>query len=224
MRKLSLTLTTLLGLACVSIPVSANLIINGSFENTAVAQNSWAWFNSDYVDGWQGSNIEIWNSYNNVTAYQGTQHAELNAHPSNGQAFSIFQTFATQIGNIYDLSFAYQARSNSNESFLVSLISSSNTDLFTDLMDDHVVGQWSVFSTKFTAIDLTTTLRFTSVSPYSDTVGNFIDDIQVNALPKAYLSADNQVSEPGGFLLAGLACLALFRLNKSRLPLKDKRV
>lgn len=214
MHKITSTIAVILGLACLAAPASANLIVNGSFEKTALKNNSWAWFQADSVEGWQGSNIELWNNFNRIAAFEGNQLAELNSHKSNSGAFSIFQTFDTQIGSIYDLSFAYRARSSNNEAFSVNLSSDSKDDLWSQLMDDHMVGQWSFFATQFTATDLSTTLRFTSVS--SGTVGNFIDDIQINALPKLLSNAANEVSAPAGLLFAGLGCLLMLRLKKGR--------
>ena len=171
-RKSLLALFTLC-LMSQPLPLMANLIQNGGFEDTAVSSNSWAWFYASDVLGWSGSNIEIWDSFQGFSAFEGTQHAELNAHPSNGQAFSIYQSFNTQVGASYDLSFAYSARSSINEAFLLNLYAADNSSLVSTLLDDHEVRKWSLFNTSFVAIDLTTTLRFTSVTPNSGTVGNF---------------------------------------------------
>jgi hypothetical protein len=185
----------------------ANLIQNGGFEDTAVNNNSWAWFHSSDVDGWQGSNVEIWHNYGNFASYQGSQHAELNAHPSDGNAFVLFQSFATVIGNTYDLSFVYAARSNTDEAFSVNVQSGSNSPLVNNVIDDHIVRVWSAFNVQFEATDLLTTLTFTSITPYSGTVGNFIDSVQVVAstLPPP------QLPEPAGLFLAGFAVIALMR-------------
>lgn len=197
-----------------SAVASANLITNGGFEETDVGKNKWAWFTSDKVNGWQGSNIEIWDNYNRVTAFEGTQHAELNAHSSNGDAFSIFQTFSTQVGGLYDVSFAYSARSNSNEAFMFNLDSADKTQIWSSLIDDHTVGQWSVFRTSFVAKDLETSIRFTSITPYSSTVGNFLDDIVVSQAFSA--SKISEVSEPLGAIFFGLGLLAVMRNRKAK--------
>src|SRR5690606_20268956 len=78
-----------------SIAANANLLTNGGFESNNVASGSWQFFSSSAVPGWDGSNIEIWNQYSGVSAYEGSQFAELNAHPNGGQAFTIFQDFTT---------------------------------------------------------------------------------------------------------------------------------
>ncbi|MFT2090664.1 DUF642 domain-containing protein [Paraglaciecola sp. 2405UD69-4] len=188
---------------------SANLISNGSFEDTVIKDNSWAWFNAGAVDGWNGSNIEIWNAFKNVAAYDGSQHIELNAHRGGRSPYSISQTFATEVGEFYDISFAYSARASDQEAFWVNLIADNDTNLFSGLMDDHQVGQWSVFTTSFQAVDLTTTLSFTSAEPYYGSVGNFLDNIAVTqTLP---LQLITEVPEPVGMMFLGIAFLALMR-------------
>jgi hypothetical protein len=205
-------LSTLCWLSWVA-PSAANLIQNGGFEDTAVKSKSWAWFYADDVEGWSGSNIEIWDNYGGVTAYEGAQHAELNAHAGNGQSFSIYQSFATQIGMWYDLSFAYSARASSNEAFLVSLLASDDSEFFSTLLNDHEVKQWSLFNNSFQAVDAVTTLRFTSVTPYAGTVGNFLDDIQVNTSFKSLnvLNFASVVSAPSAALLALLGVVVMLR-------------
>jgi hypothetical protein len=211
MHKMKLVALLTLIFTSICSPVMANLIQNGGFEDTAVSRNSWAWFYASDVVGWSGSNIEIWDSFQGFSAFEGSQHAELNAHPSNGQAFSIFQSFTTLIGATYELSFAYSARSSNNEAFLLSLYAGNSTELVSTLIDDHEVKKWSLFNSSFVATDLTTTLRFTSVTPYSGTVGNFLDDIKVTESPRRFAGFTAQVPEPGSMLLVIIGLTFLLR-------------
>jgi hypothetical protein len=193
-----------------ALPAMANLITNGSFEDTSVSNGQWAWFNSSGVSGWQGSNIEIWNDYSIFSAAEGNQLAELNAHPSNGEAFSIFQTFDTTAGITYDLSFSYAARSSNEEAFLLNLFAADNTEILSELIDDHEIKKWSQYSNSFKATSGSTTLRFTSVYPEFATVGNFLDDIKIIAsTASTRLAAD--VPEPSGLFLAGFGLLFMMR-------------
>jgi hypothetical protein len=188
--------------------VNANLIVNGGFEETEVKYKTWKWFSSSDVLGWEGSNIEIWDHLGNFKPYEGEQHAELNAHPSNGEAFSIFQAFSTDIGSVYDLSFAYSARQSTNEQFRVELISDSSS-FFSELVNHSAVREWALYEEEFTAVSSQTILMFNSVKPYSGTLGNFLDDIIVTA--KRIPATSTQVSEPNGILLFSLMLVSMIR-------------
>ncbi len=176
----------------------ANLIVNGGFEDNNVAAGGWSYFSSASVNGWDGSNIEIWDSKDGVVAPEGTQHAELNAHPNTGSLFSIYQTFSTVVGQQYDVSFFYSARENNNEAFNFSV---GNLNL---LFNDHVVGSWNHYTGTFVAQGTTSELRFTSTN--SSTVGNFLDGVVVDV-------SHVTVSEPNSALLILLGLLGLVGLR-----------
>lgn len=176
---------------------NANLIVNGGFEDNNVAAGSWNYYSAAAVNGWSGSNVEIWDSYGGVVAAEGTQHAELNAHPYTGTLFSIYQDFATVIGQTYDVSFFYRARSSNAEAFRFTLAS------LNVLLTDHVVGQWSQYSDSFVASNTSSRIRFTTTD--KSTVGNFLDGIVVLARAT--------VPESGSLVLfvVGLLGLAMVR-------------
>ncbi|MGF1835056.1 DUF642 domain-containing protein [Photobacterium sanguinicancri] len=150
----------------------ANLITNGSFEDIDVPNNSWRFFTQGTPNlAWQGSNVEIWDSLFGFEASEGDQYAELNAHPNQGQ-FSIYQTFDTVTGGIYNLSFDYSARRNNrNEQFEVS------AGDFLQVFSNNVRFNWNDFATEFTALDTSTTLTFTSLN--RGTLGNLLDNVVV---------------------------------------------
>ena len=167
----------LIGLGLVTAPASSNLLVNGGFEDTPVntAQRDWQAFKSGEVSGWQGDSIELWNGRSDMLAFEGDQLAELNAHGKRapGAPFSMYQVFDTDPGALYDLSFAYGARSNNDEAFLVDV---ADTQF---LIEDHVVNAWSRFQGNFQAVASQTMLRFTAITPDEGTKGNFLDDVSV---------------------------------------------
>jgi hypothetical protein len=194
----------------ISSVAHANLITNGSFEDNVVNAGNWSWFTSSAVNGWNGSNIEIWNNLSGMTAQHGNNLAELNAHGPNSGAFSIFQEFTTVAGELYDFSFYYAARRNTNESFLVEILSPVST-LFSATVDDHKVKQWSSFIASFVATDTSTTIKFTTITPKTGTLGNFIDNVVITASTTSVVEA----SAPSAALLV-LFGLSMVWLRKSK--------
>lgn len=194
MKKMTSTAKALglvLGMTTSAV-ASANLLVNGGFEDNNVASGSWQYYSASAVNGWDGSNIEIWDHLGGVVAAEGNQHAELNAHPNSG-SFSIYQSFATVVGKVYDVSFFYSARSNTSESFQFSVAG------LNALIDDHVVGRWNQYMNSFTANSTTTTIRFTTVTPSYSTYGNFLDGVSVT----------RNVPEPAGYALFALGLIGL---------------
>ncbi|WP_019677383.1 DUF642 domain-containing protein [Arsukibacterium perlucidum] len=206
------SIRTLLGAVALlgaSFSSHATLIVNGDFEENFVASNKWVVFNSTAVAGWQGSNIEIWNALGGVIAASGKNFIELNAHGSNSGAWSIFQTFATEIGREYNLSFSYRARNNNNEKFSVSVPASDWT------LTDHTTAGWTTFVNSFIATDSTSILRFTSLN--AGTMGNLIDNVVVTAAPGRNVAT--AVPEPATLAAFGAGLLALVggrRLRRSK--------
>jgi hypothetical protein len=181
-----------------------NLITNGGFESPNIGSG---WTYGQDPGGWQGDNIEVWASgFQGVNSYEGTQHGELNAHPNDGTSWSIYQSFQTTLNALYDISFAYSARRNSSEAFLFSLADNTST-IFNETIDDHDTGQWSLFSDGFVGTGNMMTLRFTSITPDSGTLGNFLDAVSVVSVP------GGNVPEPGiiSLLAAGLLMMGFSR-------------
>lgn len=198
----------------VSTSVHANLILNGSFENNDIKSNSWKAFTAGTVDGWSGTNMELWDNFQRLNAFDGSQYAELNAN-GNGGRYSIFQTFSTEVGNTYDVSFAYAAR-RSGESFQLDILSDTNGVLYSQVFDDHAIKSWSEFYGDFVAQTTLTTIRFSTIN--TGTLGNFVDDIVVTAAPSFAASASSvSVSEPPSLaILLPLSAFALMRRKRTK--------
>lgn len=182
---------------------NANLIVNGGFEDNSVAAGTWSYFSSASVNGWGGDNIEIWNQFGGVVAPEGQQHAELNAHPFDGDVFSIYQDFATVVGQTYDVSFFYSARNNASEQFNFSV------GTLAALVNDHVVGSWKQYTGSFVASSLLSTITFSSTD--TGTLGNFLDDVVVVADLNPDQQAELAEPNPLVMLLIGLGGLVLIR-------------
>ena len=181
---------------------SDTLLNNGGFEAPDIGDHTWEYYTSSHntagVPGWSydGSGMEIWDSLLGVQAAEGDQHAELNAHGANSQAYSFRQTFDTTIGQTYDYGFAYSARDNGDESFYAGIIDINADTLF----GDHTTAGWSIFSGSFVATGLTSTIAFTSNDALGDTTGNLLDAVYVTA---------RSVPEPSSVFLLGLGLLGL---------------
>ncbi|WP_101759862.1 PEP-CTERM sorting domain-containing protein [Oceanicoccus sp. KOV_DT_Chl] len=180
---------------------NANLITNGGFESPDI-NSGWTYQLDDLPGGWEGDNIEVWKTgFNGVNSFAGDQHGELNAHPNDGTNFSIFQTFNTVDQADYDFSFAYRARNNNSESFLLEIFTDTS-DLFSMIFDDHTTSAWSTFSDVFLGTGELTTFRFTSINPNSGTVGNFLDAVTVEGEVAS-------VPEPGSLALLAIGLIGL---------------
>ena len=201
-----------LALMSVSGTGHANLILNGSFENNDIPNNSWRPFNAGTVDGWSGTNMELWDNFQRFKAFEGRQYAELNAN-GNGGRYSIYQTINTIAGLSYDVSFAYAARRRSGESFRFDILDVSDSVLFSQVIDDHLVKSWSLFSGGFVALSDFTTIRFSTIN--RGTYGNFIDNVSVTGAPTPALRASSvSVPEPSSILLLSAAIVFFARLRK----------
>ncbi len=207
-------LSKLISATCLSVSlcggVQANLIDNGGFENVGTSSplgnygsaSTWQIYSS--IPEWDASqNVEIWSNDFIVDAYEGNNVLELNAHPGdpNGQ-FSIFQDFETVVGQEYQLTFAGRKRQqNSDESFSVSV-----GDL-TDTIINQAFGSWNEYSYSFVAVDVLSTLTFTSKDGGSDTTGNIFDAVNITSVP-----------EPGtlALMLLGLSSLVYSRKQTAK--------
>ncbi|MEM9396716.1 MAG: PEP-CTERM sorting domain-containing protein [Pseudomonadota bacterium] len=171
--------------ACLAFSAVAhsNLIYNGGFEDPYI-ESGWTHV-QDSANGWQGDHIEVWvDGFLGVPAPEGRQFGELNSHGArHGDAWSIFQTFDTTQGALYDFGFSYRARRNDSEAFHFQIYDSLNVPLIDLDVNDHDVHEWEHYSGSFWGTGNLTTLRLTAVEPTQRSTGNLIDNVFVNAVP-----------------------------------------
>ncbi len=179
-----------------------NLIQNGGFEHIGVRSGSWQYYSNNrnrYTDlGWDygDSAMEIWGTpFLGVTAPEGRQIAELNAHGAGRTQYTFQQSFETEVGTTYAYGFAYKARRHNSESFFAGIEGISDDTLF----DDHTRRDWLYFNSSFIATDTTATIVFASNDRLGDTTGNLLDAVYVT-----------NVSEPGIFALLSAGVAGLF--------------
>ena len=172
---------------------SANLIVNGSFEQTTVTPNTWVIETS--FPGWTGApDIELRNDYDG-TAQDGVNFVELDTFANSAMS----QSFAAT--GLVNLSFWYAPRANANALAGSNDLSFSLGNLSGTLLAG-VAGSTPHQWVRYTGVaDVgssgTATLTFAALG-VSDQLGGSIDNVSVTAVP-----------EPGAaaMLLAGLGVI-----------------
>jgi hypothetical protein len=180
---LLLVATTMMSVA------EANLISNGGFET------------GDFTGWTQFGNTEF-SEVDNLTPHSGTYGAFFGPTVVNGYG-GIEQSFATVIGEVYNLDFWLQDEADSlsvtkPNSFEVSITGSPITSLFS--LTDAPAFSYRNFTASFTADSVTTTLKFTF---QHDPNGWDLDDVSVLA------RSVSNVPEPSTWTLLGMGLLAL---------------
>jgi len=164
--------------ACVNASV-----VNGSFEEPAIAANSWASIDESTVPGWETSatdnKIEIWRApFSAVPVPAGSQFAEVNAN----QQSKLFQDIATTPGETIRWQLQHRGRTGVDvmevrigaPSGALALQSTLSTGL-----------TWTTYSGTYTVPvgQTTTRISFDSISSANGnpTYGNFVDDVSVTS-------------------------------------------
>ncbi|MEO1591072.1 MAG: PEP-CTERM sorting domain-containing protein [Cyanobacteria bacterium J06632_22] len=207
------------------------LVINGGFDDFDLTEGqrgnrtNWNYFDGEYLDanqaelGWQvttGGTLEVRRDGVAGRAHnEGGHFAELDAHNYRGEVgandtLGIFQDLVTEIGQTYQVSFAYAARPNidgDRNQFEVSF-----GDTFSHALDGGngrtAEGRaWKTFVQDIVATSELTRLQF-DYQGRRDTLGAHLDSVSVTAVPGA---AAEQVPEPA--TLAGLALMGLMGMG-----------
>jgi hypothetical protein len=178
-------------------PAEASLI-NGGFELPSITGLDVVQLNQSLVPGWKttatDSQIEIW-SNSDVTAYEGTQHAELNAN----QAATLYQDVSgIAAGSLVGFQFAHRGRSAIADvmEFTLTDLGADNrlgggddTILFTQQYSDADTAWRFYTGTGITTPGNTVQFAFTAISSGNGnpSYGNFLDaadfGVGVGAVP-----------------------------------------
>jgi hypothetical protein len=177
------------------------MVSNGGFETSSVANGSWAITNS--LDGWTtGVNgVEV---RNNVAgnAYVGSRYVELDTTANSW----ISQVLATSAGSTYALSFAYAPREG-------VALSSNGIEVFwngvskgTFAANGGSGNAWNVYKMDLGAVSAASELKFVAVGA-SDSFGGSLDAVSVTAVPEPATLAT---------MALGLGMLGFMRRRKAR--------
>ncbi|WP_168206296.1 cadherin domain-containing protein [Labrenzia sp. PHM005] len=152
--------------------LGTNLIMNGSFESFDVASGTWKQFSQDSSGAWTSNGkMEVWDGFGGVSATEGEQHLELDSETN---VNSISQTVETSLGQVYDLSFDIQARTN-DASNTVEIY--WNGELLSSVDPD--AGSWQTVEIQVVGTGGNDVLEFRETSEDNNTYGAFLDNIQL---------------------------------------------
>lgn len=162
-------------LLSVSGVASANLVVNGSFEDPSISDPSWTILSG--IPGWSSTfGIEL---RRNIvgSASDGFNFVELDTTRNS----SMSQTITTTANTLYNLSFDYSPRIG--QSFRTNGISAFwNGNLLTNVTaTGGTVNNWFTLSFDVTGTG-NDTLRFAATG-ISDSLGGNLDNVTMNAVP-----------------------------------------
>lgn len=173
MKKL-LTLAVLLSAATTA---NANLVQNGSFEDTIQANGTWSVYNS--INGWsttRGAGIEIRNNVTGI-ASNGVNFVELDSHNNSAMA----QAITTSAGSLYELLFDYSPRVN-QPATTNGISVFWNGSLLAEITGTGGASNLWVTQQFFVTGTGNDVLQFAATGT-SDSLGGNIDYVQLNAVP-----------------------------------------
>lgn len=187
----------------------ANLIINGSFENPTLNVNQWVLYTPGTIPagfGWKllsGQSIELQHvNAAGQPAADGNQFVELD---SNGSS-AIYQDVATVAGQQYELSWYFSGRQGTaaTENKLGVYVNTPLVATCTKAGEKSGTN-FSRYSYVFSATDDTTRIAFADLGTPSDSLGTYLDNVRLVAIP-----------EPAFLQFGALLGLSAFGLRRRR--------
>ncbi|NUL46232.1 DUF11 domain-containing protein [Cellulosimicrobium funkei] len=160
-------------------------LVNGGFEEPAVAANNYATLPEDNVPGWDTNDsrnrIEIWSDgFNGVPAAEGTQFAELNAY----SAGRLYQTVSTTPGQTLSWSLKHRGRNGTDVMRVLIGPPGEAEQAGPELSDGQ---EWGTHTGTYVVPEgqTSTTFAFEAVSSSDGNVarGNLLDDISFGTGP-----------------------------------------
>jgi hypothetical protein len=172
----------------------AGLIVNGGFEQPDIPTGTFQVFGA--IPGWttvSGCCIEI-QDHIAGSPFEGDQFVEMDSFNNSGMIQTIVPTVP---GQQYTLSFAYSPRPTVAASSNTIQVSFNGVTLDTISLSGIGLSDtnWTVFSYNVTTPGTSAVLGFAALGT-SDTLGGYLDDVQLNAAA---------VPEPAALLLLGVA-------------------
>ena len=160
-------------------------ILNESFEDPVIPGSSYRIFNESQIPAWSTTStdgsIEYWsNNFNGVLSFDGNQFAELNAT----QNSALYQNLCVTPGTVMEWSLRHRGRQGTDVMRVKIGADLGSAVVLSTISDD--TSAWGYHSGTYTvpAGQTNTLFIFEAVSTFSGnlSVGNLIDDIQINII------------------------------------------
>lgn len=161
---------------------NANLVQNGSFEDTIQPNGTWSVYNS--INGWttvSGPGIELRNNVAGL-ASDGDNYVELDSHNGYDTNSAMRQLIATTAGSLYELLFDYSPRINQPSSTNGISVFWNGTLLGNITGTGGSSNMWLTQRFFVTGTGGSDELKFLATGT-DDSYGGNIDDVRLNAVP-----------------------------------------